>query len=41
MDMDKDEIVKLFFKKDSHFSAYGHHKIAEYVSDYILEEKLI
>jgi len=41
MDMDKDEIVKLFFKKDSHYSAYGHHKIAEYVSDYIVEKKLI
>lgn len=41
MDMDKDEIVKLFFKKDSHYSAYGHHKIAECVSDYIVEKKLI
>ena len=41
MSMDKDEIVKLFFKKDSHYSAYGHHKIAKYVSDYILKEKII
>ncbi len=41
MSLDKDEIVKLFFKKDSHYSAYGHYKIAEYVSHYIVEEKLI